>query len=1135
MWSLLRKLKDLNILLSANHDQLDIYDPNQALTEELLFVLKKHKSELLTLLKNLPESYKYFEIPNASIKEHYKLSSVQKRLYFMYVLDCTSLTYNMPSLVKLEGFLDRGRFESSFKQLIQRHESLRTSFEMINDVPVQIIREEVDFEITYLESKEEEIEPIIESFCRPFVLNEAPLIRVGLIALSNDEHVLMVDMHHIITDGTSLGILIRDFMGFYNREELQELKLQYKDYAEWQQSEKQQNEAAKQKDFWLNEFSEESAVLQLPSDYVRPSVKSNEGDSLGFEISAEETKALKSLAEEEGATVFMVIMSIFNVLLSKLGNQEDIVVGIPAAGRSHADLENIIGMFVNTLPVRAYPKGSLSFREFLVQVKSKILACFQNQTYQYEQLIEQLKIERDTSRNPLFDVMLVYHNFENSTLEIPGLKIERFNSSAKISKFDITLSAFERDDQIVFDFAYCTRLFSRGTIERFIGYFKSIVSSVVSDANKEIRGIELLAEQERHLIIETFNKTRSDYPKEETLISLFDKQVDRTPENIAFTYKGEQTSYKRLQEECSRIASYLTAEKGVKTGDLVGIMLEREAYLIPCIFGILKAGAAYVPIDPQYPSERINSIIEDSQLKVLITRSSYGHSSVNLPSGLVDLDNSLSEIMARQISPSAVGLSSSDLAYVIYTSGSTGKPKGVMIEHHSVINRILWMQKAYPLKEADVLLQKTPVVFDVSVWELFWWSITGASLCILEAGGEKEPQIIIDAIERHKVTTVHFVPSMLSAFLFSLDDDFNYEALASLHQVFSSGEALRPEQVNQFGKKINKNCGTRLINLYGPTEATVDVSSYECEFKEEYRTVPIGKPIDNIQLYILNDAKGLSPIGVTGELYIGGAGVGRGYLNNKELTEEKFINNPFVAEEERIYKTGDLVKWMVDGNIEYIGRIDHQVKIRGFRIELGEIESQLNTYDEILESLVITRDREGDKYLVAYYLANEEIEAEKLILYLLDRLPGYMVPSHYIRLEKIPLTPNGKLDKKALPCPDFDLVEESAKPKNQIQRELVKIWADLLSIPENAIGVQTNFFDIGGNSLKLLMMVSQVNRQFKTEISVAKMFGYPVISLIAEFLSESSPIQSHEVETSIDDGLEQMDVTLGLFNQLPKI
>jgi amino acid adenylation domain-containing protein len=1108
--------KNNNIIITCQNEELKIKAAQESLSKDLIDDIRARKTEILEFFRAANKKSKPVAIKPAGKKNCYRLSSAQKRLYFLYEFDRTSLAYNLPRIIKLEGLLDREKFNATFKKLLARHESLRTSFEVINGEPVQLIADAPAFEIEYFFSEKENIPSVIKRFIRPFDLGNAPLIRAGLIESAPEVYILMVDMHHIITDGISQGILIRDFMTLYSDEALTPVPLQYKDYAEWQQGEEQQAVIALQKKFWLHEFSVEAPILHLPADFARPLVKTHQGSSAAFEIGVEETITLRRMAEREGATLFMVVLSIYNVLLSKLSNEEDIVLGIPVASRFHADLEHVIGMFVNTLPLRNYPRPELSFKDFLGEVRSGTLAFFDNQSYPYEELIDELKIKRDTGRNPLFDVIFAYQNFDEWDLKIPGLSLKPFHNVHTISKFDLGLEVFESNDKLFLTFEYATALFKQETIERFITYFRKIVVTITEDIHKKISDIEIIPIQEKHQLLYDFNDTGFEYPEEDTVLSLFERQADKTPELVALRYGTTTVSYRELEERMDKTASYLQYFANIGKGDLVGIMLERDEDLIPTIFGIIKAGAAYVPIDPLYPAERINAIIEDARLKVVITRKKYLNESLMIRPGIIALDEVKDEINAWAIKPKDIKLQGCDLAYVIYTSGSTGKPKGVMVAHHSLLNIMQCLKQRYSWGESDIYLFKTSYSFDVSVTEIFGWFMDGGSLSILPQGLEGLPDKLVEAIENDRITHVNFVPSMFSAFVDELTRG-NVEKLRSLKYIFLAGEALSKELL----EKVNRvELGTALENIYGPTEGTIYSCGYSIRSVIEGSKVPIGKPLHNIKIYILDSRNKLQPVGVPGELCIAGEGLAKGYLNNEELTKEKFIAHPFEPGE-RLYKTGDVAKWLVDGNIEYWGRIDNQVKIRGFRIELGEIESRLAAYGPIKENVVVAKEKGEDKFLVAYYVSEKPLNLSELRNYLSEMLPDYMIPAFYVHLERLPLSSSGKLDKKSLPDPEFVAGEDYVAPSNSTEEEMAAIWSEVLGISKEKISTTRSFFELGGNSLKILHLNAIMKERLQWEISIPDMFRYPTISSFTGF-AENHEGRAEEYKQEIADEVSGM-------------
>ncbi len=1042
----------------------------------------------------------YSRIEPVEEKEYYPLSSAQKRIYTLQQFEENSTSYNMPMVMTLEGELDKTKLEETFDKLIQRHEALRTSFEIIDGEPVQVVHKEVSFEIKYTEADKEKASEIAIEFVKTFKLSKAPLLRVALTKINDKEHMLMLDMNHIISDGVSMGILTKEFIELYDGKELPKLRIQYKDFSAWQNEMFKSGEIKKQEEYWLKAFDEEIPVLNLPTDYQRPSIQSFEGDSISIELSEELTGKIKQIAKETGSTMYMVLLSACNILLSKYSGQEDIVIGSPISGRPHADLENIMGMFVNTLAMRNYPESSKTFKEFLAEVKASSLSAFENQDYQFEELIDKLNITRDLSRNPLFDVMFTMQNMDTGELQIEGLRFKPYEIDNSIAKFDMTITAIELNKTIGISLNYCTKLFNKQTIENMSKHLTNILNSITNDTNLMLSKIEMLSEEEKHQVLIDFNNTKVDYPKDKTLYQLFEEQAAKTPDNIAAIYEEESITYRELDTKSNQLARILR-EKGVKADSIVAMSLYRSLEMTIGIIAIQKAGGAYLPISPEYPEDRIKYMLEDSNASVLLTQSNlqgnYRFENITVlaidDKELYKRDNSSLQLISRP----------SNLAYVIYTSGSTGKPKGAMIEHHSAINRIKWMQKRYPIGQNDVILQKTPYTFDVSVWELFWWSIEGAKVCFLTPGGEKDPEEIVKAIEKNKITTMHFVPSMLNIFLEYIEGRADIEILSSLKQVFSSGEALTAPQVERFNRILYSKLGTKLINLYGPTEATVDVSYFDCSTGEKLDVIPIGKPIDNISLLILDKHNNLLPVGIPGELCISGVGVGRGYLNRPDLTEEKFIQNPHILGE-RMYKTGDLARWLQDGNIEYLGRIDNQVKIRGFRIELGEIEARILSYEGIEEATVIAREAGENKYICAYITGDREFTVSELREYLLKELPEYMVPSYFIQLEKLPLTANGKIDRKALPEPDGSITTgaEYVAPESEIEDKLAKIWQEVLEIEK--VGINDNFFELGGHSLKAINIVAKIHKVLNVSVPLREMFKTPTIKELANYVEGTS-------------------------------
>ncbi|UAC49750.1 amino acid adenylation domain-containing protein [Bacillus aquiflavi] len=1082
-------LKAIELLTSVQrefHVHLNVKDIFQYTT------IKKLAEHIETLVRK-----KQVKITPVENKKYYPASTSQKRLF---IINQTSNTtnYNMPGVFEINGAINKNEINKIFQQIIERHEAFRTSFKIIDGIPMQEIHRNVNFNVTSIDLLDRDPMELINSFIQPFDLSAAPLLRVYLIHVQKNKSLLFVDMHHMISDGTSIKILIEDFITIYEGKSLPSLEVQYKDFSHWQEQYLLSDEMKKQEAYWLEVFSDEVPYLNLPIDRARPSIPSYKGDQLTFVIDREDVLGLKKIARDQEATLFMVVFALYNIMLSKYSDQEDVTVGIPVIGRKNNEIKNVIGMFVNTLAIRSYPHSKKTFKEFLAHVKENLLKSYENQEYPFENLINKLDLSFDRSKSPLFNTMFTMQETGYDSLTVKDLTINPINVNHKDIKFDLSFEAKEKAEKLEMKIEYSTALFNEDTIQRMAKYFKEIVHQVIAETTIKLADIQLLTKEEQKRHIYEWNNTKQDIDTSKAYHELFEEQVVRTPNHIAVFDNHTSLTYKELNQRANQVARYLRSN-GVSPDSIVGMMLERSVEMIIGILGILKAGAAYLPIDPNAPAERIKYMIQNSNLKILLTQRNFKQH--NLFTGLtVDINDS----NIKQLDDTNLNhiTKPTNLAYVIYTSGSTGKPKGVMIEHRSLVNRIHWMQSKYPLTEADIIMQKTPFTFDVSVWELLWWSLYGSKVYLLQPNGEKEPVMICEAIEKYKITVMHFVPSMFTMFLDHLKKYQQSYDLSSLKQIFTSGEALLSPHVKAFHENIQQQFGTRLTNLYGPTEATIDVSYYDCdEVNRHLSSVPIGKPISNICLYVLNKQYQIQPVGVEGEIFIAGIGLARGYLNRKELTAEKFIENPFIPGT-KMYRTGDIGRYLLDGNIEYMGRTDDQVKIRGNRVEIGEIEANLTSHEKITDAVVMAVDDEnGSKELYAYYVATEPIPNLKLRNYLLKMLPDYMLPSAFVHIDRIPLNASGKVDRKALQKQkNVTKSTNYVGPRNDIEKRLTKLWADFLGIDEQRISMTDSFFELGGHSLKAISIISKVYEEFDVQLSLKDIFHSPTIKEQAEIL-----------------------------------
>jgi len=1036
-------------------------------------------------------------IQRAKQQATYPLSLAQNRMFVLHHVNPSGTTYNLPLALKLIGELDVERMQLALQGLIDRHEPLRTSFEWNDGVPVQRIHEDVTLIANVTRVEDVDSADGMLGFIEPFDLQHAPLLRASLITNGEQDHMLLLDMHHIVSDGISMSVLAGDFAVLYGGGTLTPLDIQYRDVAVWQQAWMSSDERYRQEQYWQETLSGTLPLLDLPTDRPRSSEQSFAGSKLTDTLLPSLMAGVESLAIASGMTPYHVMLACFHVLLYKMTGQEDIIVGTPIGGRFHPVTEPLVGMFVNTVAIRSEPSGELTFLEFAEAIKESVLGAMHNGMLPFEHCVTALDVPRDLSRNPIFDVMFVLQNMETPTMETDKLQLKTCSLEHAVSKLDMTFELAEREGRIDIAVEYATALFNTDSIRRMISYYIRIVETVTRDEHIPICQISLLTAEEEAKQITAFNETAIAYPSQRTVESYLEAQAEWIPHATAVVDESAEISYGELNDRANRLARALR-KRGVKCEDTVAVMMERSIEMIIAIFGILKAGAAYVPIAPQLPEERIHYMLSDSGATIVLTQGSRIR---NLPLGSEILD--VADVLQQEQNGSALEKihHSRNLAYVLYTSGSTGQPKGVMIEHHSVVNRIMWMQNNYALDMNDVILQKTPITFDVSVWELFWWSFVGAKLCLLEPSGEKDPGAIVNAIAKHAVTTMHFVPSMLHLFMDSSGIVDAGENLESLRTVFASGEALTVDHVERFRSNIGKPYHAALVNLYGPTEATVDVSYYDCMREESLTSVPIGKPIDNISLYVVNDALRIQPVGIAGELCISGVGLARGYWRRPDLTNDRFVKNPFVSGEV-MYRTGDLARWLPDGNIEYLGRLDHQVKIRGYRIECGEIEHALINHPDVKEAVVIKREGTDSSaaFLCAYVVMDESVTSIQLREHLATTLPDYMIPAVYMQLPQMPLSPNGKVDRKALPIPDgmLDTGISYVEVSGDTERTIAVVWGELLG--RSDIGANHNFFDVGGESLLLIRVHQRLDELYPGVLKVTDLFNYPTIALLAEYI-----------------------------------
>lgn len=1107
-------LRGLHVQLWLEDEKLRYEAPKGVVTKELLLKISERKSEIISFLKeidkNTQENKETIPCVKRDSENGLPLSFTQQSMWLYDRFAKGNSVFNICNSMIMQGALDKDKFIKALSDLVARHEPLRTTFKSVDDKPVQVIHPAFQVEFPEIDLKdvpkgeqENRLKSAIkEESRRAFDLEKGPLFRFCLFTLEENEYVFCMTIHHIISDAWSNAIFFKEFLELYKAYvkgeniTLPELKIQYADYAVWVRKKIEEEKQKKLLDYWVKQLANPT-TLQLPTDFPRPKVKDYEG---GFEplfVPSNISEKLKAIGKAEGVSMFMIILSAFQTLLYRYSGQTDIFTGTVVANRNRKEVENLVGSFMNTLVLRTNFEGEPSFIDVLRRVKQMTLDAYTYQGMPFDKLLEKIKPERDASMTPLFQVMFIMQNTEKVELELPELKMQQLDFESSMAPFDLRLQLTETENGLKGGFDYSSALFKPSTLKRISEHLLNILEYAANEPDKNVADIPILTAEEQSQILNDFNDTDAVYSKEKVISQFFEEQASKTPDSAAVIFEDNKLTYKELNEKSNQLARFLH-EKGIKQGSIVGIMLERSFEMIIGILAIEKARGAYLPIDPHYPKDRINYILEDSGAKLLLTHKNFDsvETGVQVEKIFIEDEN----LYKGDCTNLPVQASPNSVAYIIYTSGSTGKPKGVMIEQHSLINRLEWMQKKYPVESGDTILQKTTFTFDVSVWELLRWGMKGAKMCLLTPGAEKDPGKIVETIEKNNITVIHFVPSMLTAFLEYLKDTGEAQRVSCLKQVFTSGEALTPKQVALFGGLLRDN-GTKLANLYGPTEAAIDVSYFDCEASNCRDSVPIGKPIDNIKLYVLDKKLQLQPVGVPGELCIAGVGLARGYLNKPDLTAEKFVDNSF-TKGENLYRTGDLAKWREDGNIEYLGRLDFQVKIRGLRIELGEIENALLLHPDIKECIVNAWEKNpGDLHLAAYVVCNNKggADSSELEKFLGKTLPDYMIPRIFVFLDSMPLSANGKANRKALPKPVLEKKADYVAPRNDVENIILQIWKEELGL--DTIGVNDNFFEVGGHSLLLTRVHSRLKKQFKKDIPLLDLFTYSTISSLAKYIS----------------------------------
>ncbi|KXJ38924.1 non-ribosomal peptide synthetase [Bacillus spizizenii] len=1031
------------------------------------------------------KNVKYPPMKPVEQKVFYRTSPAQQRVYFLHQMEPNQVSQNMFGQISIIGKYDEKALIASLQQVMKRHEAFRTSFHIIDGEIVQQIAGELGFNVRVHSMDREEFEAYADGFVQPFRLELAPLVRAELIKIDNEQAELLIDMHHIISDGYSMSILTNELFAFYHGNPLPEIKFEYKDFAEWQNQLLIGEVMEQQETYWLEQFKKEVPVLQLPADGSRAMEWSSEGQRVTCSLQSSLIRSLQEMSQQTGTTLYMVLLAAYNVLLHKYTGQEDIVVGTPVSGRNHPNIESMIGIFIQTMGIRTKPQANKRFTDYLEEVKRQTLDAFENQDYPFDWLVEKLNVQRETTGKSLFNTMFVYQNIEFQEIHQDRCTFRVKERNPGVSLYDLMLTIEDAGQQLDIHFDFNPNQFEQETVEQIIRHYTRILDSLVKEPEKSLSSVPMLSDIERHQLLMECNDTETPLSHSDTVCQWFEKQAEQRPDYEAVIFGNERCTYRQLNERANQLARTLRT-KGVQADQFVAIICPHRIELIVGILAVLKAGGAYVPIDPEYPEDRIQYMLKDSEAKIVLTQLDL-HKHLTLDADVVLLDEESSYHEDRSNLEPICG--ANDLAYMIYTSGSTGNPKGVLIEHRGLANYIGWAKEVYVNDEKTNFPLYSSVSFDLTVTSIFTPLITGNTIIVYD--GEDKSAVLSTIMQDPRIDIIKLTPAHLHVL-----KEMNIAEGTTIRKMIVGGENLSTRLAQSISEQFKGQLD--IFNEYGPTEAVVGCMIYRYDAERDRREfVPIGTPAANTSIYVLDASMNLVPIGVPGEMYISGAGVARGYWNRPGLTAEKFVHNPF-APGTIMYKTGDLAKRLRDGNLIYLGRIDEQVKIRGHRIELGEVEAAMQKVEAVQKAVVIAREEEdGLLQLCAYYVSNKPITIAEIREQLSQELPDYMIPSHYVQLEQLPLTSNGKINRKALPAPEVSLeqIAEYVPPGNEVESKLAALWQEVLGI--HRVGIKHNFFDLGGNSIRATALAARIHKELDVNLSVKDIFKFPTIEQLA--------------------------------------
>ena len=1106
---ILNILEENSVFLSLDGEDLEISFEQDEIADNILDLLKENKQLLVDYLKKVQKQDVFQSIPNADVSESYELSSSQMRLWILSQFQEASLAYNMPFHIVLDSSYEVPVLKKAIDCVIERHEILRTVFKSNENGQIRqwiIPASEFSFEAEVVDysqfpdAKSLADNAILEDSGKNFDLEKGPLLRAMFFIISPTETVFYCNMHHIISDGWSMEVLSTDVIRHYNvlknnsGEKITPLAIQYKDYAAWQQNLLHSKKGEESKAYWSNILKNPISGFHFPSAYTRPVEKTFSGYRLKYYLQENEFKKLKDFSSQYSGSLFNTILAIWNLIFYKYTGNNECIIGTPYAGRFHTDLESQIGFYVNTIVLKNTINPEGNFVDFYKLVVKNTLEAINHQNYPFDALLDDIKLEKDFSRNPIFDVMVALQNSTDVAVDLSGQLGQIIDIGKSYSKFDFEINHYEEGNTLAIQFEYNTDIYQRETIEQLLHGFQFVLNTVLDNLDLNLTDVPVA---DRTMVFDKvmqFNSTEVSFDSKVTVVDLIEDQITSNSSSIALVYNEERYSYKELGILVNQFCHYLKDEQGVSSGELVGLQLDRSSAMVIAIVSTLKIGGCYVPLGMDYPEERVSRILNDSGIKKVIRQSEIAQFFENR--------SRYSEDFTHNIEPESS-------AYCIFTSGSTGVPKGVVNIHSGLYNRLLWMQSYLGSESNGIYFQKTPYTFDVSVWEFLLPLMCGGTLVVCAPEGHKDPEYLKQTIESEGISVIHFVPSMLGAFL----EHMNKGDVSGLKHLICSGEELPSRMVEKVREKMPQ---VRIHNLYGPTEASIDVTALDVTDSDVSHGVTIGRPVWNTSIYIVDNKMNLLPAGIPGELLISGVQVAKGYLNLPELTNERFVADPF-KEGSKIYRTGDVAYWKPDGTIQYMGRIDSQVKIRGNRIELGEVEKVLLEYDGIKQAVVSSKKVDNENVLVAYYLTEIGSEVDKVELrkYLRAKLPDYMQPDFYVLLKSIPMTSSGKVDRNALPdIIENDLIRRRyVAPKNETEEKLIILWKEVLGVEE--IGVEDDFFELGGHSLKIIKLYELIKTNLSKDINVTHLFSMTTIRLQAQSINKYSANSIEEDNVSI--------------------